>query len=168
MSRPFFITGPESTGKSTLTLWLASQFGAHAIPEYARDYIERLKRPYTYNDVEHIASMQLEQIMAHRDAGLCFFDTGLIITKVWFDKVFERIPDWFMQRIPIEGRGVYLLCEPDLPWVRDPVRENPDIRSELFERYRDEIKGYGFDCHVVSGIGEKRFDVAKAIAEAYL
>ena len=45
------VTGPESTGKSTLSEQLAKHYHTIFIPEYDRTYVENLKRPYTYEDV---------------------------------------------------------------------------------------------------------------------
>ena len=36
------LVGPESTGKSTLTVALAEFYGAAFVPEYAREYINEL------------------------------------------------------------------------------------------------------------------------------
>ena len=33
----------------------------------------------------------------------------------------------------------YLLLYPDIAWQDDPVRENGDIREELFHQYEEEI-----------------------------
>ena len=54
------ITGAESTGKSTLSDALANHYRSISVPEFSRSYIENLKRPYTYNDVEFIARKQIE------------------------------------------------------------------------------------------------------------
>ena len=58
------IIGPESTGKSSLGQYLAKRYGATYVPEYARDYVASLHRPYTYDDVCHIARTQIAQIKA--------------------------------------------------------------------------------------------------------
>ena len=55
----------------------------------------------------------------------------------------------------------YLLCNTDLPWVADPVRENGgEKREKLFERYKLELEHYGFDYSVVSGSGKSRIKSA--------
>jgi len=168
MNLRVFVSGPESAGKSTLTRELAGYFHGIQVDEYARGYIEGLKRPYGYRDVVHIARQQLMQIESYRDAGLVFYDTGLIITKVWFEVVFKRVPGWFVEKIPDYGRGIYLLCEPDLPWVEDPVRENPHRRQELFERYRSEMEHYGFRYYLVNGSGSERLEKAVLSLESHI
>src|SRR5512133_1424151 len=96
------ISGPESTGKTELARDLSERLGTVYVPEYAREYIERLNRPYTYSDVEQIAKYQLaeERIYESKASnGLIIFDTWFIITKVWFDLVFGKCPEWIIPHI---------------------------------------------------------------------
>jgi len=153
------VTGPECTGKSTLTAQLAAHYHTTFIPEYAREYIENLNRPYTYDDVVSIAERQIseEKEFAKKASKLLFYDTYLIITKVWFDVVYKRRPDWIDAVLKQRHIHLFLLCEPDIPWVPDKVRENGgSMRKKLFRMYRQEIENYGFPYAIINGKGEKR------------
>lgn len=156
--RRILITGAESTGKSELAVSLASHYQGVVVPEYARDYMTQLQRPYTFEDVEHIARHQSSDYDKYLDQpGWVFFDTWLIITRVWFDVVYGKVPEWMEQRIRSARFDLILLCDTDIPWVPDPVRENGGSRREaLMERYREELTGYGFHYVLVSGSGEDR------------
>ena len=159
------ITGPESSGKTTLAKQLADRFDGLYIPEYAREYVETLNRPYTYEDVEHIAKTQVSQYQETKSASqqLFFFDTWLLITKVWFNWVYGKTPDWLEDRIRECPIDLFLLCSPDLPWEADPVRENGgENRVKLFEQYQKELSYYGFNFVLVSGSGDSR--LANAVA----
>jgi nicotinamide riboside kinase len=156
LKKIFFITGAESTGKSTLTAELAQLFNGTGVPEYARTYLESINRPYDYSDVEFIARSQISLIYQHRMQPIVFFDTCLINLKVWFKEVYNRVPVFLEEEIPAAGQGIYLLCEPDLPWQYDPLRENPHRREYLTEKYIQEINAAGFIYFRVSGIGEER------------
>jgi NadR type nicotinamide-nucleotide adenylyltransferase len=165
--RPFTVvlTGPESTGKSTLARQLAEQMGGAWVAEYAREYVETLKRPYTYEDVMHIYEHQLGIPDDPRWAGssFLFLDTDLVILKVWFREVFGKIPDKMDEIIRNRKIDLYLLCRPDIPWVYDPVRENPGRRREaLFTRYERELQQAGLPYAVVGGEGEERLKSALA------
>jgi nicotinamide riboside kinase len=160
MNHRFFVTGAESTGKSTLTSALAKHFSVRGVPEFARDYLEQLNRPYTYQDVEKIAQVQLSLIRQYQEEPLIFFDTCLINLKVWFREVYQQIPAWLEEAIPIDGQGTYILCEPDLPWEFDRLRENPHRREYLTLEYEKEIGFAGFDYFRVSGTGEQRLTLA--------
>jgi nicotinamide riboside kinase len=156
-------TGPESTGKTMLTNELAVRYRSPCIPEYARDYVMNLRRPYSYYDVVHIAEKQIEQMSEfskHRTEYL-FVDTYLIITKVWFDKVFNKMPDWLDKEIAKTKDCLYLLCRPDIPWEPDPVRENGGpMRQVLFDTYEYELKKAGLFYAYVEGLGETRINCA--------
>jgi NadR type nicotinamide-nucleotide adenylyltransferase len=164
------VTGPESTGKSTLTKQLAEVFGGQFIPEFAREYIENLPHHYTYEDVEAIAKAQVEQyrLTQERSDNIFFFDTWLIITKVWFNWVFNKMPEWMDIEIRNCPMDLFLLCRPDLPWEADPVRENGgENRLKLFELYRGELEHYGFSFVEIGGLGEGRLNNAIAAVRSF-
>ena len=97
------ILGPESTGKTILAGQLAEHFKSLWVPEYARDYVENLKGPYTYNDICIIALKQIEEEQEAEknpsSAEYIFFDTELIITKVWFSYCFGKVPDFLTEQL---------------------------------------------------------------------
>jgi len=154
------IVGPESTGKTYLASHLAESFGSPWIPEYAREYVEKLNRPYTYEDVCNIALKQIEQEKFYEnqstDKPFVFFDTDLIITKVWFSYCFNEIPDFLTERMQANYFDLYLLCVPDLPWEPDSVREHGEDREFFFNWYKKEIEQTGKPCITVSGVGRAR------------
>ena len=159
------ISGPESTGKTTLAKQLAEFYGGQYIPEFAREYVEKLPHHYTFDDVEAIAKVQVEQYQATKLSSehLFFFDTWLIITKVWFNWVFGRTPEWLDNQIRDCPIDFFLLCRPDLPWEADPVRENGgENRLKLFDQYRNELNHYGFNFAEIGGIGDDRLQSAIA------
>lgn len=159
------VTGPESTGKTTLAKQLAEFYNGLYISEFAREYVETLPRHYTYDDVETIALKQLEQYQSTKSGSgqMFFFDTWLIITKVWFNWVFQRTPDWLENQIQECKIDLFLLCRPDLPWEADSVRENGgENRLKLFEQYRNELNHYGFKYVEIVGSGNARLQLAIA------
>jgi NadR type nicotinamide-nucleotide adenylyltransferase len=162
--RKIVITGPESTGKTELSKALAVKLNARWIPEYARGYLEKLGRPYQYEDLEIIARHQIQQEKeesAKAGIGMLIFDTWLIITKVWFEVVYSKSPVWIEEYIAEANIDIFLVCSPDLPWIADAVRENGgEMRVKLFERYCREIDQYGFKYEIVEGSGEDRLNNA--------
>lgn len=153
------VTGPESTGKTQLTERLAEMFHTVWIPEYAREYVSGLGRPYHYDDVEHIAAEQVrrEKQFASAANGILFIDTHLIVTRVWFEVVYRRHPGWLDDAIRDAGIDLYLVCNTDIPWVPDGVRENGgEMRERLLQMYIDEIRNSGVAWRLVSGRGSRR------------
>lgn len=158
------ICGPESSGKTSLSSYLSNYYKVKWIPEYAREYIGNLQRKYNYNDVELIAKQQVQQIescMKYTDKFV-IFDTGLIITKIWFTEVYKQHPLWLDDMIHKYKPDLYLLCYYDLEWKYDKLREYEDInyRAHLYELYLHEIKKTKTKYEIISGIKEKRYNLA--------
>ena len=155
------LTGPESVGKSTLTKQLSEFYNGVYVEEFARNYVEQLGRPYTYNDVEFIVQQQLKEYDDFKNQkGFCFFDTFLIISKIWFLHVYHRLPEWFEDEFMKRPVDLYLLCKDDLEWESDGVRENEKLRRLLFDKYKDELDKYGFRYVIIEGEGENRLKKA--------
>ena len=150
------IIGPESTGKSTLAQYLAERYNGLFVPEHARVYLEERARErggtyvYTREDVLQIAQYQVEELRAlSEQEGVAFFDTELIITKVWLEHKYGECPAFVKEALSQYPMDVYLLCYPDLEWEPDPVRENPDIREYLFEWYEREVQALEVPYYIV-------------------
>jgi len=160
------ITGPESTGKSELAQALALHYKGQLIPEYARGYISSLGRPYLYRDVEQIALRQLEEYESSVFSDWIFFDTWLIITKVWFEVVYGCFPVWMEEGIKKARFDLVLLCNTDIPWIADPVRENGGARrEELMSTYKKELDNHKLDWELVSGQGDERSLCARQLID---
>jgi len=157
------VTGPESTGKTTLASQLAKQFKTICVPEYARTYIDGLNRKYRESDLLEIAKGQvfIEDEMAAKSAGLLFLDTSLEVIKIWAEFRFGKCHPWILEQLQKRRNDLYLLCAPDLPWAFDPQRENPDDREELFRLYQKVLTEMPVPFQEISGAGEVR--LAQAI-----
>ncbi len=166
------ITGPESSGKSTLVKELAAYYNTKYYPEYARTYTENLSRKYHFEDLVHIAKRQIKELSdtnIDKANRFIFYDTGLIITKIWFELVFKTVPDFLIKSLEEIKIDAYLLCYPDLVWQADKVRENSgSMRFKLFDRYRQEIQNYKCKYFIIKGKGLARFSAAqKYLSSAY-
>lgn len=163
------VTGPESTGKTTLSRRLADHFGGDWVPEYARYYLEELGRPYRREDLLEIAQGQWrwERHALERAATWVFSDTSLLVLKVWSEYRYGTTDDWILEHLRRYPPAGYLLCAPDLPWEPDPQRENPHDREVLFDRYRRELEGLGAPYRVVRGTdpGQRFQGAVAAVAD---
>ena len=107
-----------------------------------------------------LAEMQvrLEREMLGKAGEFLFYDTYLVITKVWFKVVYGKYPDWLDDYLGNAGIDLFLLCYPDLPWIPDPVRENPgEMRVRLFNMYMEEAGYLGYPVRVIKGTGQHRY-----------
>ena len=107
----------------------------------------------TFDDLCAIARHQIKEMetLAFSHSPFAFFDTELIVTKVWFDYAFGRVPEWLNENIHRYPMDVYLLTYPDLPWIPDPARSNGSdaIRKELFDRYEAEIQALDIPYYII-------------------
>jgi NadR type nicotinamide-nucleotide adenylyltransferase len=161
------VIGPESTGKSTLCAALAAHFHTEWVREYAREYLEKHGMEYRYETLTAIARGQLaledagaaagNAGAAHGD-GLLFIDTDLYVIKVWSEYVFGRCEAWVLDEIVRRKYDAYLLCNTDLPWAHDPLREYPDagVRERLYHIYKDLLINQSVPWAEMSGVGDKR------------
>ena len=169
-NKPYIIalTGAESTGKRTLAEALANYYRVPFIAEFAREHVRNLHGKYSFEDVEFIARKQIDQynILVDSNHPIVILDTWLLITKVWFEVVYKQIPDWLENSIRNLRVDLFLVCDTDLPWEADDVRENGgEIRNWLQQKYIDEIEKYGFTYRLVQGSGNKRTENAVDMIE---
>jgi len=156
------ITGPESTGKSTLSQILAQHFKGSSIPEFARTYLEQKPGKYISEDVEIIARKSLEISMeAEKNASpFLFYDTDLLVCKVWSEFVFHQCSDWLKEAVKNQQFEHTFLMNIDLPWQDDPLREHPQQREILFDIYKKELQELNRPFTIISGIEQARADAA--------
>jgi len=159
------ITGPESTGKSSLAGALARHFNALAVPEYAREYLDHLGEPYKLRDVLRIGWKQYEMISeaCDSDAETVIADTELLVISIWLSHKYGLTEPWIEERLTRQPSDLYLLCDIDLPWEEDPLREHPHMRQYFFDLYLKRLTEMKVPFGIVRGEGKKRIDNALAL-----
>ncbi|MFM2207360.1 MAG: hypothetical protein RL213_1335 [Bacteroidota bacterium] len=160
------LLGPESSGKSRLAESLAEHFKTTWVPEYARTFLAGRTGNYTREDVLYCAAGQraLEDAKATEADKYLFCDTEMINFKVWLTDKFGSAPAWITEDLK-SRYDAYLLTSPDLPFVNDPLRENPDRRDHFFDVYRKELTASGIPFEIISGKGEERLRKAMEALE---
>ena len=142
------VTGPESSGKTTLCKALSKHFNLPFSKEFAREYLDLLIRDYNQNDLLKIAEGQLT---SEQETQL--LDTDLITIKIWSKYKYGSCDKWILEQIEKQKseNRFYLLCKPDIPWQADTQRENPTNRNELFKIYKKELESLGHKYSIVKG-----------------
>ncbi len=144
------ITGPESSGKTTLAKYLSNILNATYIPEFARLYLEINGPDYSKDDVINIARQQIEMISStHSPLVIC--DTECIVLNIWMDVKYQFTPPFITDSIKNNICDIYILCSPDIPWEDDILRENPKDRDVLFNLYLQYLKNYNLNYIIVYG-----------------
>ena len=164
------LTGPESTGKSTLAAQLAAHYGTVFVPELARAYLEERGPHYTLPDLEAIAHGQLaaEAAAAAQATQLLFCDTDLLVIKIWAENAFGTCPAWVLAELARPRYALTLLLGIDLPWEPDPLREHPAPiqRQYFYDLYRAELQARRWPFVEISGAPAQRFAQACTAVDA--
>lgn len=166
MQKPkrILILGPESTGKSTLAADLANHFDEPWVPEFAREYLENINRPYQFEDLLEIGKGQvgLEDQLAEKAKNFLFCDTDLRVIHIWSEHRFGKTDFWVLEEIDRRKYDLILLTDTDLPWTPDPLREYPELemRQYFFKKYLQLAEESGFPFLIVSGDQKSRLQTA--------
>lgn len=175
--KKFVVIGPESTGKTTLCKNLADHFKAPWVAEYAREYLESKSTTYNYTDLAEIAKGQLalEQqavsaIVESEYPTIVILDTNLLVIKIWSEYVFNKCDNTLLTSIANMQYDGYLLCNTDIPWVKDNLREYPNIveRQKLFVYYKEELSEQSAPWVIIEGDYEARTTLAIRFINAIL
>lgn len=156
------LTGSESTGKTTLARALAARFGWPWVAEFSRGYAERAGRALTVDDVEPIAIGQRaaeDAAIERRPPGLVL-DTDLLSTWVYAQHYYGTAPGWLDQAVTARASDLYLLCDIDLAWTPDAVRDRGDRREVLHQAFRDELIRRSLPFRLIGGHGAARLAAA--------
>lgn len=168
--RKVVVIGPECTGKSELSQYLADEFNTVWVREYAREYLDALERPYNITDLTLIANGQLqsEDQMAQRANKLLICDTDLHVIKIWSIFKYGYCDPSILDAISKRKYDLYLLTYIDIPWAYDPLREHPDQRETLFDIYVQELQNQPVPFTIIKGSREERRKSAKQAVTALM
>ncbi|GAB3292712.1 AAA family ATPase [Hymenobacter humi] len=164
------LTGPESTGKSTLAARLAAHYGTSFAPEFAREYLAVSGPHYISEDLEEIARGQLaaEAEAERRAQRVVFCDTDLLVIKIWAEHSFGVCPEWILERIEQQPYDLVLLMGVDLPWEPDPLREHPHLRQHFYDLYHRDLRERMVNFAEISGTEDRRFEQARFLVDELL
>jgi NadR type nicotinamide-nucleotide adenylyltransferase len=163
------LTGSECTGKSTLAAALAQHYGIDFVPEFVRDFAERLGRPIDFSDHGAIArgQMALEDEHQARGTGLIIQDTDLLSTVVYCQHYFGRCPAWIEEAAAERRPVLYLLCEMDVPWIADGIRDRSHARAEMQALFASAVEESGVTSIRIRGDRGARTALAIAAIERF-
>lgn len=161
------LTGPECTGKTALAERLATWLDTAWVPEASRLYVERKQAPLTAADVgpiarEHIAlAGAAEERARERGAAQLVFDTDLLSTVVYARHYYGAAPRWVEEAERERRAELYLLCDVDVPWIADGVRDRPEEREAMFDLFARALARRHARVVRVSGGWDERWVTAR-------
>ncbi|MBN8719706.1 MAG: ATP-binding protein [Sediminibacterium magnilacihabitans] len=195
MIKKVVVIGPESTGKSTLCELLAQHYNTEWCPEFAREYLLTHGTEYTFDDLLTIAKGQLaledeyfslvkqqwsstadkhwvkrNSLIASPHVPCLFVDTDMYVMKVWCEYVFGKCHQFILDEIVWRKYDLYLLCNVDLPWVKEELREYPDEqpRQELYRIYKDLLINQQVPWVEINGNYDQRLQTAIDAVEQWI
>lgn len=196
MPNKIVVIGPESTGKSTLCQMLAAHYQTVWVKEYAREYLLKNGTAYSYENLLEIAKGQISledealnstnnkpvvpnsnvansSLTIHHSPftphhSPIFLDTNMYVMKVWCEFVFDKCHHWILNQIVERKYDLYLLCNIDLPWIKDELREYPDLatREKLYHYYKDIMINQQVPWIDISGTYDQRLQKAIQAVDA--
>lgn len=164
------VVGPESTGKSTMSEYLANHYHTVWVPEYARSYCEKLTAPPTVEDEVNMfrGQVALEKEILPKAKDILICDTTFITVKIWSDAFFGYTPQEVLDELPRHPYNLYLLLDIDLPWQDDPLRDFPNQREHFMNVWQQELQALNARYITISGQGQSRYDSAVAAIDEFL
>lgn len=174
-TKGFLITGPESTGKSTLTERLAQHFNTIGVQEYARQWIDNHNGEWEFKDLDTFAQVQMDHIYwAKRRANKVFFtDTNQIATEIFSKAYFDMVSPNVRGKVRFHSKDnidFAFLMDVDCPWVDDGQRDFPDqaVRQFMLSEHERYLKDLGIPYMTLSGSWDEKFNKAVAHVEHVL
>ena len=167
--------GPESTGKTTLSIQLAKHYNTVWVQEYARPYLQKVwnqeRRTCQQKDILPIAFGQiaLENRLAKRADKVLICDTDLLETKVYSSAYYGGFVDPILEKAATENTyNLYLLTYIDTPWEADDLRDRPKQRLEMFEAFQKALDQHQRPYLLLKGDKESRLKKAVEAIDAIL
>ena len=157
--RRFVLTGPECCGKTTLSESLAEHFQGKYLAEPARTILFGVQA-YTPKDLLAILRAYIKRDDVNFSGTELFLDTDLQNLFLWWQEKYGPVPRKLSHAYKAQNERCFLLCKPDLPWVYDPLRENPNDRERLYELYCRDLVDRKLPFTVIEGDGVERLEMA--------
>lgn len=167
--------GPESSGKTTLARQLARYYNSVWVEEYARPYLQNKwnneRKTCEQSDLIPIAigQMMKENDLVHKANKVLLCDTDLLETMVYSETYYGEVVDPVLKNAALENTyDIYLLCNIDIPWEADDLRDRPERRIEMFEAFKNALEDYNRPYYLIEGSKKARLSRAIGIIDELL
>ena len=172
------LVGAESTGTTTLAQWLAAYYRTVWVPEYGREYSERLAAAgidlwhYKWRSEEfvHIARLQQqrEDEMASRANRVLICDTDALATAIWHERYMGSRSEEVEALAFARRYDLYLLTGCEIPFVQDGIRDGESLREWMTHRFEEVLTEHKLPWLKLSGPVEERLLTATTAIDRLL
>jgi HTH-type transcriptional repressor of NAD biosynthesis genes len=159
--RSVCVVGAESTGTTTLAQDLARHYETAWVPEYGREYCEKLAAAgvdlwsYRWNSAEFTliarAQIELEEKMAREANRLLICDTNAFATGIWHERYMGSRSAEIDAIAEAHPPSLYILTGDDIIFVQDGLRDGENIRKWMTQRFEEELSQQNVPWTKVSG-----------------
>lgn len=155
------LIGVESTGKTTLAQELAAALDTNWVPEYGRQYsFQKIDAWRSEDFVTIAAEQQRQENQAAREANrILICDTNATATSIWHRRYMGHYSPEVHAVAAADRVDLYLLAQPDFPFVQDGTRDGEHIRFEMHAWFVDRLRGKP----VVDLFGDRETRLATAL-----
>ena len=167
--------GPESTGKTTLAKALAKSFDTVWVEEFMRPYLQekwnKYRKTCEWEDLIPIAEgqMQLENSLTEKANKVLFCDTNLLELYTYIKFYYnEKCPPLIEKFAEKNTYNFYFLTYIDVPWEADDLRDAPDNREEMFDRFHQELVSRNLPFVILKGDIKTRLQQAEKVVQSLL
>jgi HTH-type transcriptional repressor of NAD biosynthesis genes len=164
------VVGAESTGTTTLAQDLAEHYETVWVPEYGREYCEKLAAAgvdlwnYSWDSAEFTliarAQVELELKMAREANRLLICDTDAFATGIWHERYLGSRSSEIDAIAEARSPSLYILTDNDIPFVQDGIRDGESIRQWMTGRFEEELIHRDLPWMKVSGTKAQRLNSA--------
>lgn len=164
------VVGAESTGTTTLARQLAEHYRTVWVPEYGREYCERMqadgvdlwRHQWRSEEFTSIAQKQqtIEDALAREANRVLICDTDPMSTGVWHERYLHRRSAEVDAIAASRPHDLYLLTDCDIPFVQDGLRDGESIRQWMTGRFEQVLTERGRPWIKVSGAPNVRLKAA--------
>lgn len=152
--------GPESTGKSTMAIHLATRFQTEFVPEVAREMLLN-NDTLTVEDVIQIGERQTARILEKKKTAkqFLFCDTDLITTQIYSRIYLGEVPPVLYELEKQVTFDRYFFFDIDCPWVEDGLRDLGHRREEVKQIFLAELNKRKIPFTLVRGNWKEREEI---------
>jgi len=156
------ITGPESTGKTTLATQLSEQLSINLLPDYSRIYLEKYGPDYAYDDILLMAKEHHALLHSVSPKEDIILDSYMLNYQIWSEYKYNTCDSWILDQVKMMDMDYIFLLYPDIMWEPDPLRESKEEREILFDIYNQKLIQLKIGFHIIKGEKAQRI---KAVNE---
>lgn len=170
-AKKVLIVGTESTGKTTMTKYLAKIYHTSWSEEVGRYYsTKHLGGNEDVFTIEDFGMIAYEQFQVDMDAlnkanKVVFYDTDALITQYYADMYISQKSDLVEKFIDPSRYDLVLFFTPDVKWVDDGFRWNDkdEIRMSLHEKLKQMYIDHDFGDKIIEISGNYNERLCKCI-----